>query len=72
MASPQGFHENWLVLKDGRVDMVGLRADWGANFSWGGLICRCVIASEWNVEGGRLYVAGFLNFSFLVIEGMLD
>ena len=33
MASPQGFHENWLVLKDGRLDMVGLRADWGATLA---------------------------------------
>lgn len=39
-------------------------ADWGDFFSWRGPICRCVVASEWNVEGGRLYVAGFLSFLF--------
>lgn len=40
-------------------------------FSWGGLICRCVVASEWNVEGGRLYVAGFLHFSFVFLFWLL-
>jgi hypothetical protein len=47
-------------------------ADMAFSLSWGGFICRRVVASEWNVEGGRLYVAGILSFSFLVFEGMLD
>lgn len=35
-------------------------------FSWRGPFRRCVIASEWNVEGGRLYIAGFFeHFLFL-------
>jgi hypothetical protein len=49
-----------------------MMTDKALSLSWGGFICRCVVASEWNVEGGRLYVAGILSFSFLVFEGMLD
>lgn len=70
MAPSEGLYENWLVGDDGtwRIWLTGL-----IFFSWRGPICRCVVASEWNVEGGRLYVAGFLSFLFfLVIEGMLD
>jgi hypothetical protein len=49
-----------------------MMADKALPLSWGSFIRRCVVASEWNVEGGRLYVAGILSFSFLVFEGMLD
>lgn len=43
--------------------------------SWGGSICRCVITSEWNVEGGRQCVemAGLSGLSLVVgrwIDGL--
>lgn len=36
----------------------------GGKSSWRSPLCRCVVASEWNVEGGRLYVAGYFSFGF--------
>ena len=37
--------------------------------SGGGTFCRCAIASEWNVEGGRLCVETVV---FLVLFGLMD
>lgn len=38
-----------------------------ATRSWRSSLCRCATASEWNVEGGRLYaaMAGFFLFLWL-------
>lgn len=43
-------------------------ANGDCSISGGGTICRCVVTSEWNVEGGRLYVAGFFE-SFPLFSG---
>ena len=42
--------------------------------SWGSAFCRCVVASEWNVEGGRLRVVMvvFLVFFWLLDVGLTD
>ena len=37
--------------------------------SWGSAFCRCVVASEWNVEGGRLRVKAVV---FLVLFWLMD
>ena len=31
-------------------------------YSWRGSLCRCLTASQWNVEGGRQYVAWLVFF----------
>jgi hypothetical protein len=44
-----------------------------SNDSGGGTFCRCVVTSEWNVEGGRQYVemAGLSGF-ILVVGRWID
>lgn len=36
-------------------------------YSWRGSLCRCLTASQWNVEGGRQYVAWLVFFLFLLL-----
>ena len=40
--------------------------------SWRSSLCRCVVTSKWNVEGGRQYVemAGF--FGFVLVGRWID
>lgn len=37
--------------------------------SWRGSLCRCVVTSEWNVEGGRLCVEMAGLSGFVLVDG---
>ena len=51
------------------MGLIGNEANKGVtSFSWRGPFCRCAIASEWNVEGGRLYIAGFFEHFFFSLS----
>lgn len=49
-----------------------LRQKLTVHSSWGGALCRCVVASEWNVEGGRLRVEMVVFLVFFLVQWTLD